>query len=233
MNLAIDIGNTAVKWGAFEGRTLVAHGHGIPTEYLATAGHALLCASGEVPAELAAVPRLCADMPLPVHLNYKTPSTLGPDRIAAVCGAWSLHPGEASLVIDCGTCVTLEYIASDGTYHGGAIMPGLGMNLQALHTFTAKLPLLDIATVHKAPLLGRSTEECILAGTLGAMQLALAGYVASFKGIAPGLRVVVTGGDAERIVPPASEGREHQPHLTLIGLNEVMQNTTTNRPQHK
>lgn len=222
MQLAIDIGNTAVKWGAFEGRTLLEHGYGVPAELLRHARRTLLCASGEVPAELAELPRLSADTDLPIRLNYKTPATLGPDRIAAACGAWSLHPGEHTLVADCGTCITLEYVSADGTYHGGAIMPGLGMKLQALHTFTAKLPLLDIASVQKAPVLGRSTEECIVAGTLGAAQMALAAYVATLRGVAPELNVLVTGGDAERIVPPGTEGREHQPQLTLIGLNEIM-----------
>lgn len=222
MNLAIDIGNTAVKWATFEGRTLVGHGYGVPDEWISTSAHTLLCASGEVPEALAGLPRLSSDTPLPLRLHYKTPATLGPDRIAAACGAWSLHPGNDTLVIDCGTCVTLEYVSADGTYHGGAIMPGLQMNLQALHTFTAKLPLLDVATVQKAPLLGRSTEECIQAGTLGAIQLALAGFVASFRSVAPQLKVIATGGDAERIIPTGTEGREHQPHLTLIGLNEIM-----------
>ncbi len=222
MQLAIDIGNTAVKWGAFEGRTLLESGRGVPSKLLGHAERTLLCASGEVPTELAAVPRLSAATPLPIRLDYKTPATLGADRIAAACGAWTLHPGEATLVVDCGTCITLEYISADGTYRGGAIMPGLGMKLQALHTFTAKLPLLDIASVQKAPVLGRSTEECMLAGTLGAAQMAVAAYVATLKGVSPALRVVATGGDAERIVPPGSEGREHEPHLTLIGLNEIM-----------
>ena len=222
MQLAIDIGNTAVKWGAFEGRTLLESGHGMPTELLRHASRSLMCASGEVPGELSEVPRLHAEMSLPIRLNYKTPATLGADRIAAACGAWALHPGEATLVIDCGTCITLECVAADGTYHGGAIMPGLGMKLQALHTFTAKLPLLDIESVRKAPVLGRSTEECLLAGTLGATQMAVAAYVATLRGVMREMRVVVTGGDAERVVPLGTEGREHEPHLTLIGLNEVM-----------
>ncbi len=222
MQLAIDIGNTAVKWGAFEGRTLLESGRGVPAELLEQASETLVCASGAVPAALEGLPRLSAQTELPISLNYKTPATLGPDRIAAACGAWALHPGEATLVVDCGTCITLEYVSADGTYHGGAIMPGLKMKFQALHTFTEKLPLLDIASAQKAPVLGRSTEECMLAGTLGAAQMTVAAYVATLKGVAPELRVVVTGGDAERIVPPGTEGREHEPHLTLIGLNEVM-----------
>ena len=161
-------------------------------------------------------------MPLPIRLDYKTPSTLGADRIADACGAAAMHPGEPCLVIDAGTCITVDFIDANGVYHGGAIMPGLGMSLQALHTYTARLPLIDLANVTKAPVLGRSTEESILAGTLGATLLALAGYVALYKGKAPGLRVLLTGGDAGQLTASGTVAWEHVPHLTLIGLNEIL-----------
>ena len=222
MNLAIDIGNTAVKWATFEGRTLVETGTGLPDGKLAGAT-ALVCASGEVPAALAALPRLTTAMPLPVTLDYKTPSTLGPDRLAAACGARALHPGQDCLVIDAGTCITVDFLGADGTYRGGAIMPGLQMNLRALHTFTARLPLISLDGVDKAPVLGRTTEESILAGTLGATMLALAGYVALYRQRCPSLHVLLTGGDADRLTAAGATGWELQPHLTLTGLNEVME----------
>lgn len=221
MNLTLDIGNTAVKWATFEGRELKDCGVGMPDGWLAKADHTLACASGNLPEDIA-VERLTAATQLPIKLDYKTPETLGADRVADACGAWGLHRGEACLVIDAGTCITVDFVDAQGVYHGGAIMPGLRMNLQALHTFTAKLPLIDIEGVEKAPVLGRSTEESILAGTLGATLLALAGYVALYKEKAPGLRVLLTGGDAERLMASGAKGWEHVPHLTLIGLNEIM-----------
>lgn len=224
MNLAMDIGNTAVKWAAFEGKRLMESGIGIPTELLSRAGHTLACASGKMPEELYAIPVLTSDTPLPIRLDYKTPATLGADRIADACGAWALHRGEACLVIDAGTCITVDFIDGAGVYHGGAIMPGLKMNLQALHTFTAKLPLLDIDNVKRAPVLGRSTEESIVAGTLGATMLALAGYVALYREKNPALHVILTGGDAHRLSEAGAKGWELQPQLTLIGLNEIMTN---------
>ncbi|MBR1766390.1 MAG: type III pantothenate kinase [Bacteroidales bacterium] len=222
MNLAIDIGNTAVKWATFEGRQLAEHGHGLPADMLGRADDILACASGESQLSGFNVPVLTSDMPLPIRLDYKTPSTLGADRIADACGAAALHPGEPCLVVDAGTCITVDFVAADGVFHGGAIMPGLKMNLQALHTFTAKLPLIDIEGVTKTPVLGRSTEESILAGTLGATLLALAGFVALFKEKAPGLRVVLTGGDAGHLMASGTGGWEHVPMLTMIGLNEIM-----------
>ena len=225
MNLAIDIGNTAVKWATFEGRTLKDMGDGdlqALKALLSEADKVLACASGELPQLGATLPVLNADMPLPIRLNYKTPQTLGADRIADACGAWGMHPGEASVIIDVGTCITVDYIDADGVYHGGAIMPGLGMSLQALHTFTAKLPLVDIAAVTTTPVLGRSTEESIVAGTLGATMLALAGYVALYKQKSPTLHVLLTGGDAGRLTAAGATGWEHVPNLTLKGLNEII-----------
>ena len=221
MNLTLDIGNTAVKWATFEGRELKDCGVGMPDGWLAKADHTLACASGNLPEDIA-VERLTAATQLPIKLDYKTPETLGADRVADACGAWGLHRGEACLVIDAGTCITVDFVDAKGVYHGGAIMPGLKMNLQALHTFTAKLPLIDLEGVEKAPVLGRSTEESILAGTLGATLLALAGYVTLYKEKAPGLRVLLTGGDAEKLMASGANGWEHVPHLTLIGLNEIL-----------
>jgi type III pantothenate kinase len=221
MNLTLDIGNTAVKWATFDGRELKDYGFGIPNEWLSKADRTMACASGNLPAGVD-VQRLTADMPLPVKLDYKTPETLGADRVADACGAVSLYPGEACLVIDAGTCITVDFIDAEGIYHGGAILPGLKMQLQALNTFTAKLPLIDLEEVEKAPVLGRSTEESILAGTLGATLLALAGYVTLYKEKTPNLRVLLTGGDAERLMVSGTNGWEQVPQLTLIGLNEIL-----------
>lgn len=227
MNLTLDIGNTAVKWATFQGRTMTAHGTGLPEAPLADAGSIMACASGDAATVLKSLPSphatlLSSHTPLPIRLDYRTPDTLGPDRVAAACGAWALHPGDDCLIIDAGTCVTVDFLDHEGIYHGGAIMPGLGMNLRALHTFTNKLPLIAIEPGRKAPVLGRTTEESIVAGTLGAMQMALAGYVTLYRQRCAALRVLVTGGDATRLLPPGANGSEHLPHLTLIGLNEII-----------
>lgn len=252
MNLTLDIGNTAVKWATFEGHSMVESGRvkseelRVKNEEWKGIDHAIVCASGDIEkvkdllsilnsqfssldysnSSRCSVPLrgaiLNSSTPLPIKLDYKTPETLGADRVADACGAVALHPSVPCLVIDAGTCITVDFVDANGTYHGGAIMPGLGMNLQALHTFTAKLPLINIQEVCTTPVLGRSTEESIVAGTLGATLLALAGFVALYKEKAPGLQVLLTGGDAERLMAQGSNGWEHVPHLTLIGLNEIM-----------
>lgn len=224
MNLTLDIGNTAVKWATFEGHTLLEQGYDLPTDKLTVAESVLACASGKLPDTVYDIPLLTAETPLPIQLDYKTPQTLGPDRIAAACGAWSLHRDEACLVIDAGTCITVDFLAADGVYHGGAIMPGLSMNLKALHDGTARLPLVSLEGIDRAPALGRSTEESILAGTLGATLLALAGYVALYREKCGKLNVLLTGGDAQRLIKAGATGWEYQPILTLTGLNEIMEN---------
>ena len=233
MNLTLDIGNTAVKWATFEGRTLVASGQWSESNDQRPAitgiDKGIVCASGDMTKVQPWIDSFNVQFsifnsstPLPITLDYKTPETLGADRVADACGAVSLHPGDPCLIIDAGTCTTVDFIDAKGIYHGGAIMPGLKMQLQALNTFTAKLPLIDLKGVDKAPVLGRSTEESILAGTLGATLLALAGYVTLYREKAPNLRVLLTGGDAERLMASGANGWEHVPHLTLFGMNEIL-----------
>ncbi|MBR4230358.1 MAG: type III pantothenate kinase [Bacteroidales bacterium] len=237
MNLAIDIGNTAVKWAAFDGKSMVESGiwtaesgrWNVESGKWKATDNAIACVSGEssvlesISEALGIrIPTFGPDSPLPIKLDYKTPATLGPDRIAAACGAWSLHPAEASLIIDAGTCITVDYIDAEGTYHGGAIMPGLGMSLRALHDYTAKLPLVDPGTTAAPRIPGRSTTESIIAGTLGSTMLALAGFVTLYRQRSPELHVILTGGDARRLTAAGVGGWETVPMLTLAGLNEIM-----------
>lgn len=222
VNLTFDIGNTAVKWAAFEERQLVDKGVWVEGSKMLEAERCLACVSGRVPTELMSVPRVHTDMALPIKIGYKSVATLGGDRVAAACGAWALHPNENCLIIDAGTCITVDFLGADGLYHGGAIMPGIGMELQALHTFTEKLPLVKIAEGRKAPVFGTTTEESIVAGTLGATLMALAGYVALYREKCGRLQVLLTGGDAGKLISAGVSGWEQQPLLTHIGMNEII-----------
>lgn len=234
MNLVFDIGNTDVKWATFEGRTATANGRWADADpmpaqvaaHVPEAAAVLMAASGRVPAELEGLPLLDADTPLPLRIAYRTPRTLGHDRVADACGATALFPGRDCLVVDAGTCITVDFVSADGTYHGGAIMPGVQMNLQALHTFTDKLPLVSIDGIDRSPLLGRTTEESIVAGTLGATMLALAGYVAAYRQKCPELQVVLTGGGAKLLTGGGTAGWHIEPLLTLRGLNEILLTNT-------
>lgn len=222
MNLVLDIGNTATKWALFEGREMRSTGIGIPSELPAGTQHCMAMASGEWPELPWPCIRFDHDTMLPINLDYHTPETLGADRIADACAAHALLPGCDCLVVDAGTCITVDFLSSDGVYHGGAIMPGLHMSFTALHTFTARLPMLSLDNVDHVPLVGRSTEESILAGTLGATMLALAGFVASYRQKSPAMQVVLTGGDAGLLMQAGATAWRYEPDLSLVGLNEIL-----------
>ena len=83
---------------------------------------------------------------IPIKSHYKTPRTLGKDRIAAAVGAHLSYPSKNILILDLGTCLTIDYVNQAGEYEGGRISPGLKMRYKALHEFTDKLPLAKIKT---------------------------------------------------------------------------------------
>ncbi len=235
MNLTLDIGNTRIKWALFDGPRLADQGVTDAPQLAAlvhrlTWSRAAVCASGE--ADLSPlldtgrpVHRLAADSPLPITLDYATPQTLGPDRIAAACGAWALFPGTDCIIIDAGTCITIDHLDASGTYRGGAILPGIEMKFHALHTFTARLPLLEQIDGSAAPVTGRTTAESILAGVFTATRFAVEGFVQHYRSRCASARVLLTGGDAARLCAagaPVLQHAEQLPSLVMTGLNSIL-----------
>lgn len=229
MNLTLDIGNSHIKAALFDpSGAMIAHYEQLeqatPADWpRESIQKAIVCASGRTPDLSRWLPDsvtphwLDADTPLPIRLDYATPQTLGADRIAAACGAWTLHPHGNSLIVDAGTCVTVDFVDADGVYHGGAILPGMAMQFQALHTFTAKLPLIEYDGPSSAdiPPCGRSTREAITAGVVCGLHYTLAGFVDHYCSRYDDLRVFYTGG-----MPTLPEPQE--PHLVLLGLNAIL-----------
>ena len=231
MQLTIDIGNTRSKWALFEGDQLVRCGYmdeGLPCEGVR---NTMVCASGDADLHAlgldgANVQRLTSTTPLPIVLDYATPETLGPDRIAAACGAQKIgKEGCPKVIIDAGTCITIDYLDADEVYHGGAILPGIEMKFRALHTFTAKLPLLENICGEEECVAGRSTRESMTAGVLTATRYEVEGFVRHYRSMDEQAQVLLTGGDAERLL---GEGRLRmgnvsvEPHLVMIGMNEII-----------
>ena len=137
--------------------------------------------------------RFSPDTPIPITNRYRTPETLGSDRLAAVIGASSLKPGKDLLIIDAGTCITYEVIDARGNYWGGNIAPGMQMRLRALHEFTARLPLVEAEG--EMPGMGYDTETAIRSGVLRGMKYEIEGYIKSMRTKFPHLLVFLTGGD--------------------------------------
>lgn len=131
---------------------------------------------------------------LPFTSEYKTPNTLGRDRMAAVAGALKLYTGKNVLVVDAGTCITTDFVSEDAVYKGGSISPGLEMRYKALHQFTEKLP--EVKHREWSELLGKSTEESILSGVWHGIVGELNYRIGEVLEKQPEAVVVATGGDA-------------------------------------
>lgn len=237
MNLTLDIGNTRTKVALFEAdrvvesRTLSTLDAESLFPFFESNHIENVVASvvGEEPVWSDLLPQevnlvtLDATTSLPFSVEYATPGTLGGDRIAVVAGALSLGMKPPLLVIDAGSCITLDYLNADYRYQGGAILPGLQMKLRALNTFTAKLPLINIDELDKCPLVGRDTKECIVVGTLKATTLALDAFVEQYRHLsALPLSVAITGGDGERLHPLLTQQVLYDPLLLMKGLNIIL-----------
>ena len=159
--------------------------------------------------------------PLPVVNAYKTPETLGKDRLAAVVGAATILPETDILVVDAGTAITYDFINSAGIYHGGNIAPGLELRLKALHTFTEKLPLVE--PDENASLLGNDTQSAMQSGALYGIVLEIDGYVERLMLKYPKLSVFLTGGSADYFENKLKSRIFADKNLVLTGLNRILQ----------
>lgn len=238
LNLTLDIGNTRAKVGLFDGNRLIEQAiwTAWTLEELSSYGNQagaerVVVASvlEDDPAlrrhlaqRFAVALELTRETPLPFRNAYRTPETLGKDRLAAVAGAQALFPGESCLVIDCGTCIKYDLLTADGTYRGGNIAPGAAMRIRAMHAFTARLP--EVAMRMPDELIGYSTETALQNGALRGAVLEMEGFVRQFEKHSGLLRVLLTGGDAAFFLPYLPVPRlTHEPNLTLHGLNHILQ----------
>jgi type III pantothenate kinase len=128
---------------------------------------------------------------------YENVNQMGRDRMAALLGAQSLFPAENLIVADAGTCLTVDYLRSDGVHLGGYISPGFQMRLRAMHAFTASLPMMEKSSPDSTDP-GKSTESCMVAGALSGLiaELDLHFQQDNFQ-MQPPVRGILTGGDAK------------------------------------
>ena len=160
---------------------------------------------------------LDAQTPLPIANDYRSPQTLGSDRIAGAIGAWTLHPDRTSLVVDMGTAITYDVVTADGRYIGGNIAPGIFVRLEALEHFTSALPAVE--TDGDVPRWGYDTETAMRAGCVRGVVGELQYYRHCLD---PEATVVLTGGSADLITPFISSPVTVEPNLVLIGLNRII-----------
>ncbi|MGA9049495.1 MAG: type III pantothenate kinase [Dehalococcoidia bacterium] len=249
MLLAIDIGNTNVTFGAFEGEHIKATWrvstaiHRMPDEYAnlmlslmerqgvkaAQIDEVVICSV--VPPLLLIFEDVCKKYmkkkPLVVEAGVKTgvridmdnPREVGPDRIVNAVAAHHLYGGPV-IVIDMGTATTMDVVAKGGKYIGGAIAPGIAISTEALFTRTAVLPRIELSLPKKA--IGRNTVAAMQSGIVF-------GYIGLIEGLITRIqaeldekaKVVATGGFATLMVRATDLIDEVNPDLTLIGLRLI------------
>jgi len=158
---------------------------------------------------------------IPIENLYKTPETLGKDRLAAVIGAAYLKPETDILVIDAGTAITYDFIDSEHKYRGGNIAPGINLRLRSLHEFTQKLPL--VAAQTESDFLGKDTNSAILSGTIYGIVFEIDGYINTLKIKYPKLSTFLTGGSTFYFDNKLKSAIFVEKNLVLIGLNCILQ----------
>ncbi len=157
---------------------------------------------------------------LPITINYKTPETLGKDRIAAAVGAYKLFPSQNNLIIDIGTAITVDFLSDKNVFEGGIISPGQELRFRALHEFTGKLPLVNYTD--KQILIGKTTEEAIQQGVQNGIIFELNEYITQYKAKYDNLNVIITGGYSYLFEKKINYRIFAELFLVSIGLNEIL-----------
>jgi type III pantothenate kinase len=234
MILAFDIGNTFAKWGFVQDGAVVGGGRAVhrgrglaaaldglrldrvPRRIVAVnvagaSAEAALAAWAERHHRLPVVAVTAATPARHVRTAYRDPTRLGADRWAAVVGAF--HAYGTCLVADLGTACTLDRVDRDGSHRGGYIVPGIDLMRAALGADTHAVQV-DDAEVEPGAW-GDDTERCVAAG----LRRALASLIdAAAAELAPtGARLVLTGGDADRVAPWVGAAHRIDHDLVLRG----------------
>lgn len=240
MRLVIDIGNTRTKIAVFSGRTMffvqAFENIGIDDiekliNQFPTIKKVIFSSVGFVDKDKDEIKEFLKqrfsfiemnnNISLPINNNYLTPLTLGNDRIAGVIGANNLFPENDCLVIDAGTCITLDLIDKIGNYYGGSISPGINMKYKALNTFTDSLPLID-DKFKVENIIGNDTRSSIISGVINGTLMEIKGFIAYYKKKYPELKILFTGGDANFLHNYFKENTVLEEHLVLFGLNIIL-----------
>ncbi|HEY5118285.1 MAG TPA: type III pantothenate kinase [Anaerolineales bacterium] len=249
MLLCIDIGNTNITLGLYEGAALgprwrlSTEHERMPDEFgLQVTG--LLQLAGKSPADIQGVAMALVVPPLTgrwietcrvylkcdplvvdagvrtgVKIRYEDPRAVGADRIVDAAAAFRLYGGPACIV-DFGTATTFDALSSEGEYLGGAIAPGIGIAAQALFQRTAKLPRVDL--VRPPAAIGRNTVHAIQSGLLFGYVGLVEGMVARFREeLGNEMKVIGTGGQADLIAHETRVIEILAPWLTLDGLRMI------------
>lgn len=249
MLLAIDIGNTNITLGLWDGkawrfqwRLRTIHDQTVDEygiylkmllreEALADAVDGVILSSVVPPLTrtfVAVADRYLGQKPLQVtaatdtgiRIETENPAEVGADRIVNAVAAYHLYPG-ASIVVDMGTATTLDVVSGDGALLGVVIAPGLELAAEALTKRAAQLGRVSL----EAPphVLGRNTIHAMQSGLIFGYASLIEGLVARLRSELdiPDARVIGTGGLIRRITPHTGVIGCVEPWLTLVGLRLI------------
>ncbi len=233
MNLCIDIGNTSTKAALYqdgqEVRYLKPFALDIYKELEKEVNlqHVLVCKSGENKALEAYIIEtrgesafLNPETKLPISLNYNTPHTLGRDRIATAVAAHYLDKEAIWLVIDLGTCLTLDLV-NQGCFEGGLISPGVNLRLMAMNQFTASLPLVEYDYNVTFP--GKNTAESMQVGVCRGIEYEINGHIGQLNARFGHFKVVDCSSIKLHFVKEVKNKIFARPKLVLEGLNHIIE----------
>ncbi|PCJ65672.1 MAG: hypothetical protein COA58_09715 [Bacteroidetes bacterium] len=228
INLCIDIGNTSTKAAVYQ--------NGIEVEYIKPFAvsdllrlqkekeiEILVSKTGSNPdleLLLESSHFLSHETNLPISIDYKTPSTLGRDRIATAVGAYNLDDKVAWLVIDLGTCLTIDLVYN-GAFHGGLISPGVDMRLKAMNAYTSGLPLVDYNYEIKFP--GKTTEESMQVGVCQSVIHEINGYIHQMNQRFSDFKIVDCSSMKLHFDKEVKNEIFARPKLVVEGLNNIIQ----------
>lgn len=233
--LVIDSGNTALKYAVFEndkildlqriGKDDFTTLKSVYTKFQCSGVAISSVRSDKKTSELitAIAAENTFELTYPYHLNfkldYKTPELLGKDRLCNAAAALSLSTTEYALTIDFGTCIKLDLISKQSGYMGGSISPGIQLRYNALNDYTDNLPRLDERK--EKILIGKSTNESIIAGVLTGIEAEINQLILRFEQKYSPLTIFVTGGDSSYFDLVSKNDIFAVENLTLIGLYQL------------
>jgi type III pantothenate kinase len=249
MLLTIDIGNTNLTLGLYDGEQLGAHWrlatdhNRMPDEYglqllglLQNAGKTLgdihgISLASVVPPLTGRVVQACneylkqsplvvdAGVKTGIKIRYEDPKAVGADRVCDAVAVLKKYGGPAC-VVDFGTATTFNAVTKEGEYLGGAITAGVNLAAESLYTRAAKLPRIDLQ--RPPSVIGRNTIHAMQSGLLFGYVSMVEGMVTRFRAeLGNGMKVIATGGMAEVIAKETDVVDFIAPWLTLDGLRIV------------
>ena len=236
MNLVVDIGNNFFKLGIFENSNLVfsffekndkidveiekiIHSYSKITRALISNVSSVKI--NDILNKLnIKIYELDSTFIFPFKLNYKTPESLGNDRLALAAAATILFPNSNNLVIDAGTCITIDFIDNNNHFMGGSISPGVKMRYDSLNHYTANLPLLKNENNFNYP--GDSTNASIHAGIIGGVSNEINGFIKQINSRNDKVNVILTGGDAKILSKTLKITIFANQNFILEGLNSIL-----------